>query len=121
MTEKKKLRKEDIESRPGMSRRSMLGIVGGGLALGATAVVMGRPEAHAQDNQARPLVSDSDTGSGADPANRPRTNHTDRDTHGGPDGTGDPSGYGICAQRGHSDSDSGSGADPSGEGRGPCR
>jgi hypothetical protein len=120
MSEKKKLRREDIVSKAGMSRRSMLGIVGGGLALGATAVVAGR-EARAQE-PAQPLqVSDSDTGSGSDPANRPRTNHSDRDTRGGPDGSGDPAGYGVCKQRGHSDSDSGSGSDPGGEGRGPCR
>ena len=120
MSEKKKLRREDIVSKPGMGRRSMLGIVGGGLALGATGVVLGR-QAQAQE-PAQPLqVSDSDTGAGSDPANRPRTNHSDRDTRGGPDGSGDPGGYGVCRQRGHSDSDSGGDADASGQGRGPCR
>lgn len=119
MSDKKKLRKEDIVSGARMSRRSMLGIVGGGLAIGATGVVVGR-QAHAQE-PSQLNVSDSDTGGGSDPANRGRTNHTDRDSRGGPDGSGDPDGYGVCRQRGHNDADSGNNSDPSGQGRGPCR
>jgi len=117
---KKSLKKEDIVSDSGMSRRSMLGVVGGGLALGATATVLG-PQSQAKAQEAIELVSDSDTGSNADPANRPNTGHTDRDTRGGPDGSGDPGGFGVCKRRGHSDSDSGGSSDPGGEGRGPCR
>jgi len=119
MSKKKSLKKEDIVSESGMSRRSMLGVVGGGLALGATSVVLGSQSAKA-DNSTE-LVTDSDTGNHADPADKPRSGHTDRDTQGGPDGSGDPGGYGVCRRRGHSDSDSGGGADPGGQGRGPCR
>lgn len=119
MNDKKKLRKEDFISKTGMSRRSMLGVVGGGLASGAMAVVAGR-EAHAQE-PAQPLqVSDADRGQRADPDNRPRTGHSDRDTAGGPGGSGDPADYGVCKQRGHTDADTGS-SDPAREGRGPCR
>jgi len=118
---KKTLRRDEIVSSRGMSRRSVLGVMGGGLALGATAAVLGQEsQAKAQDG-ALELVSDSDTGSNADPANRPSTGRTDRDTRGGPAGSGDPSGYGICARRGHTDSDSGSNSDPANGGRGPCR
>jgi hypothetical protein len=121
MSKKKSLRKEDIVSETGMSRRSMLGVVGGGLALGATSVVLGPAQRAKADDSAIPLVSDSDTGQYADPADKPRSGHTDRDTQGGPDGTGDPGGYGVCRRRGHSDSDSGGSSDAGGQGRGPCR
>lgn len=116
---KKTLSKDDIVSTR-MSRRSMLGVVGGGLAVGAAATVLGQ-QSSAKAEDAIPLVSDSDSGSNADPANRPSTGATDRDSNGGPDGSGDPSGYGICARRGHTDSDTGGGSDAAGSGRGPCR
>ena len=120
MSKKKTLSPDEIVSTRGMSRRSMLGVVGGGLAVGAATAIVGEQQ-QAGAQQAMELVSDSDTGGGADPANRPSTGATDRDNRGGPDGSGDPGGYGVCARRGHSDSDSGGSSDPGGGGRGPCR
>ena len=115
-----------------LNRRSFLGSVAGGVAIGrsATALVIGPAEAQVYTG-----VTDSDTGQVHD---RPgygtgvRNQYTDRDTgpnadpqfHGrGPNGQsqGSPSGYGRYGYDGRatgcSDADSGPGADPGGRGR----
>jgi hypothetical protein len=115
MSDKKKsLREDEIVTERNMGRRSLLGIVGGGLLLGTAATVVGN-EAKAQKPEE--LASDSDSGANADPAGRGRTGHTDRDSG----GSSDQAGRGVCAERGHTDSDTGGSADAAGRGRGPCR
>ena len=118
-----------------VSRRSFLGRVLGGAAIGAVAIVGGATPAAAQTDSDPndPVgrgrgsyggVTDSDTGRYADPAGRGRgrgrrryrSGITDRDP-------GDPVGNGRGGRRGRSgctDSDGGSYADPAGNGR-RCR
>jgi len=118
MSDKKKsLSLDEIVTERGMGRRSVLGIVGGGLLLGTAAKVVGTTSPASAQNEPEPRASDSDSGQNADPAGRGRTGHTDRD--GG--GNSDRAGRGVCRERGHTDSDSGGSADPAGRGRGPCR
>jgi len=94
-------------------RRSFLRRMGATAGFGALAVITGTSAARAQ-------VSDSDTGSSADPAGRGRTGRTDSDSGSNADRPGhgrrsssDTGGSGSNC----SDSDSGSRADPGGRGR----
>ena len=118
MSDKKKsLREDEIVTEHNMGRRSVLGIVGGGLLLGTAATVAGTASPAGAQNEPEPRASDSDSGANADPAGRGRTGHTDRDSG----GSSDAAGRGVCRERGHTDSDSGGSADAAGRGRGPCR
>jgi len=95
-----------VEIRRKISRRSFLGRVAGGAAVVGGAFELMTGPAVAQ-------VTDSDTGSNADPAGRGRgrTGVTDRDP-------GDAVGNGRGGRSGVTDNDTGSNADPAGNGRG---
>ncbi|HPD92521.1 MAG: hypothetical protein H6900_14925 [Rhodobacter sp.] len=102
---RKTLTEDAITSRRGMGRRALLlGALGGGAAL-ATAGMATRAQA----------LTDSDSGSGADPAGQGRgTGLTDSDSGSNADQAGNGRGtYAIT------DQDSGANADPAGRGRGP--
>ncbi len=118
--EKKALTDDDIVTGRKLGRRSLLGLVGAGLA-GATALIGGARPAHA--------VTDSDSGRCADPGGRgrgPRIRGV-TDSDGGP--CADPAGWGRRGRSGGggggrggpTDSDSGRFADPAGQGRGGVR
>jgi hypothetical protein len=101
-----------------LNRRSFLRRAGTGAGIGALSVIVGTNVVHAQ-------ITDRDTGSSADPANR--TGYTDRDNGRSADRAGNgrggsgnrPSGTPYCGYRsGVSDADSGSAADAAGCGRG---
>jgi hypothetical protein len=118
MTEKKKtLGLDEIVTERQIGRRSVLGIVGGTLVVGAAATVVGAAGGRASAQNEEQLATDSDSGPNSDPAGRGRTGHSDRDSG----SNGDRAGHGVCCERGVSDSDGGAGSDPAGCGRGPCR
>lgn len=102
-----------------LSRRSFLArVTGGGIAIGAVALVTGCKDPEGEVESAG--LTDCDEGPNADAAGKGRTgNHTGAsDSDGGPNA--DPAG---CGRGGGAvtDSDRGRQADPAGEGRGPAR
>jgi len=93
-----------------VSRRSFLSIVtGGAITIGAAGTVMGGA-AYARQ------VTDSDTGSNADPVGRGRSSVTDSDSGSNADRAG--YGRGSGGRSGLTDSDTGNNSDPVGRGRG---
>ena len=116
-----------------LSRRSFLGKVVGGAAVGALAITVGATEAQAQTDSdpydpigggrgRRTGITDSDRGANADPAGNGRGGRRSGITDSDSGANADPAGNGRGRGRtGLTDSDSGGWADPAGNGRGGRR